>query len=200
MKTAHLFIDYQNLHLSAHDRFGTLGAAVHQSLIHPGLFATALEKRRNELVYEAVRIEKVHVFRGMPSNQNETVPASRNKAQKAEWTRDPRVVLYERPLRYPRAWPAEPAREKGVDVMLAITFIRAAMEKWADYLILASRDTDLLPALEIAHTIDGAHVEVAGWHGDSRLSFSGVKGGPRLWGTRLEEAEFKASKDPRRYA
>jgi uncharacterized LabA/DUF88 family protein len=199
MKTAHLFIDYQNLHLSAHDRFGTLGGPVHRSLIHPGLFADVLQKRRNEQVYEAVQIERIHVFRGLPSNNNEPVPASRNKAQKAEWTRDPRVTMYERPLRYPRNWPADRAREKGVDVMLAITFIRAAMEKWSDYFILASRDTDLLPALEIAHQLDSAHVEVAGWHGDTRLAFSGVKGGPRLWGTRLDESDFNASQDPRQY-
>jgi uncharacterized LabA/DUF88 family protein len=200
MKSAHLFIDYQNLHLSTHDRFGSVGGAVHHSLIHPGLFADVLQQRRNALVHQRIQIEKVHVFRGLPSNAREPNPASRNKAQKAQWTRDARIAMYERPLRYPRNWPDQPAREKGVDVMLAITFIRAAMEKWADYLILASRDTDLLPALEIAQTLDGAHVEVAGWAGDSRLSISGVKGAPRMWGTRLDADDFKECIDPRKYA
>lgn len=199
MKSAHLFIDYQNLHLSAHERFDAIGAPVHRSLIHPVRFADVLEECRNEQVYQAVHIERIHVFRGLPSNNKEPLAAARNKAQKSEWTRNPRVEVYERPLRYPKKWPEEPAREKGVDVQLAIMFIRAAMEKWADYLILASRDTNLLPALEIAHTLDGAHVEVAGWNRDTRLSFTGEKGAPRMWGTRLDDAQFRKCRDTRQY-
>jgi hypothetical protein len=46
------------------------------------------------------------------------------------------------PPSLPYRWPNVPAREKGVDVMLAVYFVRAAIEKQADILILASRDTD----------------------------------------------------------
>ncbi len=58
--------------------------------------------------------------------------------------------MHNRPLRYPYRWPDVPAREKGVDVMLAIYFVGAAIEAHADTLIIASRDTDLLPAVEMA--------------------------------------------------
>ena len=196
MKSAHLFIDYQNLHMSAHDRFAAIGAPIHDSLIHPALFANRVQAVRNEFVYQAVEVTEIHVFRGQPSNKHDSQAAARNKAQAAEWTRDRRVTMHTRPLRYPLD-PSEKPREKGVDVMLAISFIRAAMLKSCDTLILASRDTDLLPALETAHELDHAIVEVAGWLGDTRLSFS--NSGGRLWGTKLDEEEFKKSRDPREY-
>lgn len=199
MKSAQLFIDYQNLHLSAHDRFDPFGP-IHRSVIHPVMFANCLEKVRNSLVYEAVHIDSIHVFRGQPSNEHEHVAAGRNKAQAAEWTRDRRVTIHSRALRYPRDWPTAPAREKGVDVALAIAFIRAAIETPADVLILASRDTDLLPALEAARTIDGAIVEVGGWEGDSRLRFSGPENKHRLWNTQLKDEHYRNCLDPRTYA
>lgn len=194
MATAHLFIDYQNLHLSAHECFEP-DMPVHHSLIHPGLFANEVERVRNSLVHVPVTIEKIHVFRGQPSSKREVIPAARNKAQAAAWERDRRVKVSSRSLRYPEEWPDAPSREKGVDVLLAVTLMRASIERWADVLILASRDTDLLPALEVARDIDGSIVEVAGWRGKSRLQIAGA----RLWATGLDVNEFEASRDKRPY-
>lgn len=200
MKTAHLFIDYQNLHLSAHERFGAFGDPIHRSLIHPGRFADCLAAIRNERVHEPVKIAHVNVFRGQPSNEREARPAARNKAQTAEWTRDRRVTVHARPLRYPRDWPDEPSREKGVDVLLAISLVRAAIEHPGDVIILASRDTDLLPAIEMARHVDHAIVEVAGWLGDSRLRLKGANHGPSMWCTQLGRAEFDKCRDMRDYS
>lgn len=194
MATAHLFIDYQNLHPSAHECFGG-GLPIHHSLIHPGLFADQVQQVRNSLVYSPVTIEKIHVYRGQPSSEREVTPAARNKAQAAEWERDRRVKIHTRTLRYPHDWPDAPSREKGVDVMLAVTLMRASIERWADVLILASRDTDLLPALEAARDIDGSIVEVAGWRPKSRLQIPGV----RMWATGLEADHFDQCVDPREY-
>lgn len=194
MATAHLFIDYQNLHLSAHECFGG-GLPIHRSLIHPGLFADQVQRVRNSLVYSPVTIEKIHVYRGQPSSEREVTPAARNKAQAAEWQRDRRVEVHTRTLRYPHDWPDTPSREKGVDVMLAVTLVRASIERWADVLILASRDTDLLPALEAARVIDGSIVEVAGWRPKSRLQIPGA----RMWSTGLEAEHFDQCIDPRDY-
>lgn len=194
MATAHLFIDYQNLHLSAHECFEH-EMPIHHSLIHPGLFADEVQQVRNDLVHTPVTIEKIHVYRGQPSSEREVVPAGRNKAQAAAWEKDRRVKVHSRTLRYPHDWPDSPSREKGVDVMLAVTLVRASIEKWADVLILASRDTDLLPALEAARDIDGSIVEVAGWRSKSRLQIPHA----RLWATGLDREHYDRCRDTRPY-
>ncbi|MHA6668589.1 NYN domain-containing protein [Homoserinimonas sp. A447] len=195
--TAHLFIDYQNLHLSGHESFGGLQAPLHSSLIHPGLFANELQLLRNSKVHQLARITEIHVYRGEPSSQQDAVAAARNKAQAAEWTRDRRVNVHTRTLRYSRD--GGPPREKGVDVMLAVDLVRCSISKSADVIILASRDTDLLPALETAYDSDGAIVEVAGWHGQSRLRFKNNEGRRPLWMTSLHADEFNRCRDPREY-
>lgn len=194
--SAHLFIDYQNLHLSGHEIFAGMGTPLHESLIHPGLFADEVERVRNDRVHQQVKITAVHVYRGEPSNQQDPRASARNKAQAAQWTRDRRVTMHSRTLTYPRD--GGPPREKGVDVMLAVDLVRCSITKNADVLILASRDTDLLPALEAAYDLDSSIVETAGWTGKSRLRF---RGGVRrqLWMTELEETHFKASLDGRQY-
>jgi uncharacterized LabA/DUF88 family protein len=194
--TAHLFIDYQNLHLSGDEAFGSFAAPLHKSLIHPGKFADRVEQLRNSKVYLPVAITEVHVYRGQPSSSRDASAAARNKAQASEWTRDRRVKMHSRTLTYPRDGSA--AREKGVDVMLAVDLVRCSMRKAADIIILASRDTDLLPALEAAYDMDGSIVEVAGWQGSSRLRFSGQERRP-IWSTYLSQQDFTASLDPKQY-
>ncbi len=64
-------------------------------------------------------------------------------------------------MKYPRDWPNQPAQEKGIDVALAIDFVRLAIQKRYDVGILVSRDTDLIPCLETVIELGLAHVEVA---------------------------------------
>jgi uncharacterized LabA/DUF88 family protein len=99
------------------------------------------------------------------------------------------------PPSLPYRWPNVPAREKGVDVMLAVYFVRAAIEKQADILILASRDTDLLPAVEMAIDLGKAKVETCMWENCSRLRLSRYQ----LWCTYLSGSDYLASKDRRQY-
>jgi uncharacterized LabA/DUF88 family protein len=57
-------------------------------------------------------------------------------------------------------------REKGVDVMLAIDLVEAAIRETVDRVVVVSADTDLAPALELAVATRGERfVEVAGWDG-----------------------------------
>ncbi len=105
--------------------------------------------------------------------------------------------MHNRPLRYPRNWPHDKAKEKGVDVMLACDFVRAAIEGQADALVLASRDTDLVPALEMARDLGRVQIEVVTWQGCSRLRFPGNS--DPLWCTYLEGYHYIASKDTRQY-
>lgn len=188
------FIDYQNVHLTVAEAFAPPGTPPEATLIHPGLFADALMNRRKRSGREGV-LEQVHVYRGQPSSKHQGGAAARNKAQAAEWTRDRRVAMHTRPLRYPRSWPNDKAREKGVDVMLACDFVRAAIEQRADTLVMASRDTDLVPALEMARE-QGVNVEVATWTGCSRLRLPDHES---LWCTFLDGQDYVASKDLRSY-
>jgi NYN domain len=55
-----------------------------------------------------------------------------------------KVELFPRPLRYGNRG----AEEKGVDVELAIDIVRLAIEDAFDVAVLASGDTDLVPALK----------------------------------------------------
>lgn len=190
-----LFIDYQNLHLSVVDAFAPPGTPHHTTLIHPGLFGDALMQRR--LASQRLgTLEKIHVYRGMPGQRQEPDMNARNRAQASNWTRDPRVTVYSRPLRYPSDWPNQRAKEKGVDVALAVDAVRCALSGEADMIIIASRDTDLLPALELADDLPNVDVEVCTWHGLSRLRFSGNGG---LWCTYLQGGDYMASKDPTQY-
>jgi uncharacterized LabA/DUF88 family protein len=79
--------------------------------------------------------------------------------------------------------------------MLAVYFVRAAIESHAETLILASRDTDLLPAVEMAMEFGQAQVETCMWDNCSRLRMSGDK----LWCTNLNGGDYLASKDKRQY-
>ena len=195
MATAHLFIDYQNLHMSAHESFATYGSEKYDSLIHPGKFGdqTMLARVANQL--PAATLEKIHVFRGLPSRKNEPNSNARNQRQASNWTRDRRVEVYSRPLRYPRSWPNERAQEKGIDVMLGITVVQAAMERWADHLIICTRDTDLVPAFELAHKQGSCAIELVGWDGMSQLVFDTGK----VAATFLKEPAYRASRDTARY-
>jgi len=116
--------------------------------------------------------------------------------QASEWMRDRRVQVAVRQLKYPPAWPGEPAREKGVDVMLAANFIKDAALRMADVVILASRDTDLAAALEVASDLPNPPIiEVCNWAGSGRLASTRVK----PWCTMLDEHAYLQSLDPRQY-
>jgi hypothetical protein len=87
--------------------------------------------------------------------------------QRVAWERTGVTVVH-RPLRYPHDWPTTPEQEKGIDVQLAIDFVRGYMHADYDVGVLFSFDTDLLPALEIANevaaSIKGALApEVSSW-------------------------------------
>lgn len=192
-------IDYQNIHLTARDLFAPPGLPAHECLIHPLWFAEQViavraTRQRDETQQRAVRTA-VRVFRGSPSNAHDPYVYAISQRQRSEWTRDKRVDVVYRTLRYPRDWPHKPAQEKGVDVLVALKVVRAALDPRFDVVILASHDTDLEPALEIAVGDDRAKIETAGWHGARVLRPSGT----RLWHTALAEADMDKTRDQFNY-
>jgi uncharacterized LabA/DUF88 family protein len=161
-------MDYQNVHLSAHEQFLPKGTPYRQSQIDPVRFADVVAARRVEAGL-AGEIAEIHVFRGSPNPERQQRLSSVTLTQASEWSRDPRVHMHLRQLRYPKNWPAARAQEKGIDVWLVCEFFEHAVEQRADVLILASRDSDLLPVLEKVRSRGKVRIEVVTWDKCSRL-------------------------------
>ncbi|PDQ34963.1 MAG: hypothetical protein B5766_08210 [Candidatus Lumbricidophila eiseniae] len=90
MLSAQMFVDYQNLHLSAHGTFTPYGTPVHEALIHPGRFADQVIAGWKD---DPVSIKQIHVFRGLPNSRREPDANSRVNRQHNQWKRDPRVII-----------------------------------------------------------------------------------------------------------
>ena len=198
-RSVHVIVDYQNVHLTAHDLFATAGSPKRVSQIHPLLFAeqvVRLRARRGGPDNAQAVLSRVHVFRGQPKLDREPRMHHVTSAQRAEWSRDSRVKLTFRPLKYPPMWPAEPAREKGIDVEVALALVTTAEDVRNAVVILATHDTDLEPALRVANERkgDGVLVETAGWDSGRRLGRH-----LRLAHTRLGPKDYLAARDPKRY-
>ena len=216
-------MDYQNVHLTGHDLFAAhSGLRRHESLIDPLLFAAELIRTRNRIQrtgYDHAVLSRVLVYRGLPSPDQDAEQYARNLAQKAHWERDPRVRVTSRPLKYDyerdasgrrvldvngRPITVGRPREKGIDVLCALALVREAAHPTTDLVILASRDSDLRPALDEALDLGRAKIETTTWHDPLRpgqcrpLQPDDEK--RRLWNTRLSETEFQRSLDRRNYA
>lgn len=169
MKRVAVFLDYENVHRTGHQLFAYSGQPKYATAVDPVRIAEKIvAKRRNGGLLTSIR-----VFRGRPVPEFQPKPASANDTQAAAWSQDVRVVLKRRDLKYDfdanRQWIA--AREKGIDVALAISLVAGALSDEFDVAVVFSCDTDLLPAVELAfHGMD-AHVEVACWKGAKPLWF-----------------------------
>ncbi|MEV0048492.1 NYN domain-containing protein [Nocardia rhamnosiphila] len=161
-----VFLDYQNVHMSARDQFHPYGTPAQESLVHPLRVAESVVARRR---YPS-ELAAVRVFRGRPNPEHQQKLTAANDAQTAAWGRDPRVQITRRDLNY-RGWPEQPPREKGVDVALSIGLVECALAKEFDTLVVFSGDTDLLPALELVYYRTDTRLEIAAWSGAKPLWF-----------------------------
>lgn len=190
-------VDYQNIHLTARDVFAPYGTPAHKVLIHPLLFAEQLVQERAARQMDdrqkAAILTDVLVYRGSPGNQQQPDLYRITQAQRAQWTRDPRVTVVYRPLKYV---PGKPTQEKGVDVLVALNLVKLALAGRHDVVVLAAHDTDLEPALEMAAADGHVKVETAGWEGARRLRASGRT----LWHTPLPGSRLPASRDRKDYS
>ena len=113
-----------------------------------------------------------------------------------------RVTVIARSLRYPPDWPMTRAQEKGVDVALAVDFVRMAILDEFDVGVIMSTDTDLRPALEAVLRLcpsAGPMCEVAAWARPGRhcprLSIPSAK----VWCHWLGEEDYLSVADQRDY-
>ena len=106
-------------------------------------------------------LEEVRVYTGRPDASKEPETYAAHMKQCMAWNRAGPTVIA-RPLRYPPDWPQSKAQQKGVDVALAIEFVAYAIEGKYDVGVIASTDTDLIPALEFVRRFAAQRrVEVA---------------------------------------
>ncbi|HMT34073.1 MAG TPA: hypothetical protein PKA99_15705 [Dermatophilaceae bacterium] len=218
LRTA-VVMDYQNIHLTAHDLFAAPGEARHETLIHPLHFANALigeRNRRQREGYPQAKLERVLAFRGQPSPTHEPAPYGRTDAQRAAWsTSDPRVVIHYRPLRYRfkksgnystqfgyDSSTIESVQEKGIDVLVALATVDQARAEDIDLVILASHDTDLEPSLDAAIELGTARIETCQWWNPEVARSRQLRPTDpkhRIWNTRMGVSVFEASRDRRIY-
>lgn len=103
-------------------------------------------------------------------------------------------------------------REKGIDVLCALACVRESNRPDVDLVILASRDTDLVPALDELYDLRGqdpdrfAGIETASWRNASAVAEGNYSGGSllptaprRIWNTNMDRAAYEASVDRNTY-
>ena len=191
-----MFLDYQNVLGTARHCFCSAPLRAPEGQVDPLQLGQVLVSRR----LRPSVLSQVRVYRGLPDATRQPEGYAANERQAAAWAADPVVHVVRRSLRYPGSWPREKAQEKGVDVALAIDFVRLAAQGAYDVGILMSTDTDLLPALEAAQSIKtvGVRIEVAAWFGNGanrRLT----TGNQLPWCHQLRRADYLAVHDPTDY-
>jgi hypothetical protein len=212
---ASVVIDYQNLHMTGW-KLHAKNLPRHQHYIDPISFAESLAKMRNSRMAEEfspISIESVLVYRGIPSNIYDPRQYSRNLAQASHWQRDNRVVVTHRPLKYEfernesgllafdnqgKKIPIS-RKEKGIDVLCALALVREIRK--ADVVILASQDTDLIPAIDEAHQLNMGKVETCSWYLKKDFGSREIRSEKfKVWNTRLGEEIFQNSLDKNIYS
>ena len=211
-----VIIDYQNVHLTAVDVFGNKGKAF-DSLIDPLLFSEELlreRKLRQRVTSSEIVLKSIVVCRGLPSNIHDPRKYARNLAQASHWTRDPRVSVLHRPIKYTlekNGWDEQTKthregveiikrQEKGVDVLCALQLVKAALDPEVSHVILASQDTDLVPALDEVISLKTALVETAAWYKPGDFRSQEIRPESKaIWNTRMNQINYEASLDVNKY-
>lgn len=217
---ASFIIDYQNVHLTARDVF-LPGQDPHTSLIHPVRFANVAIRARNSRQrqgYPHAVVTRVLVYRGLPHVDHDPEQNRRCLAQRADWASAGAEVTL-RDLKYRHQYGADgrpvqdihghkivigKGQEKGIDVLVALACVREARRPDIDVVVLASRDTDLVPVLDEVtdmHSADRAgvaQIETVSWHepgGERNFGSLRPSAPRRIWNTNLDRGCFEASLD-----
>lgn len=135
-----VFIDYQNVYRSARDAYGLHAEDGLVGNVRP------YSVGRQMLRAGDGRLDQVRVYTGVHTPQRKPKLHAMMQRRISAWVAaSPGTVqVFPRALRYGGSGP----REKGVDVEIAIDFVRLAIEDVYDIGILISADSDLVPALQ----------------------------------------------------
>ena len=228
MLRATFVLDYQNVHLTARDVFDPHGDA-HVSLIRPMSFAkqaVAERNRRQQPGMPHAELSRVLVYRGLPHVDYDWEQNRRCLDQASQWRIDGAIVEL-RDLKYSfqcgadgraifdvngKKVPTGRPKEKGIDVLCALACVREAVDPDIDLVVLASRDTDLVPVLDELHDFRGADpsryakIETVSWFDPQARKEGRNAGGNlrptsprRIWNTNLDRSCYEASIDRTSY-
>ncbi len=181
----------------------------------PLKLADRLAKKTPQGVKTERQLTKVKIYRGLPVPRKESKTNAAAQRQNMSWTAKYAhlVELHTRPLAYRKEVildsdgaeiQAEIAREKGVDVELAIAMVRDSVfvnPPECEVAILFSNDTDFEPVLEMLVQNRGRDsVEVARWCDNKHYppdppTVAGVKLRQHL----LDHAFYKSVEDTTSY-
>jgi uncharacterized LabA/DUF88 family protein len=198
-----VLIDGQNIYKDARRAFldDPDDAVASAGQVAPRRYAELLIERSS--VHHPRELKSVAVYCGIPGRKQQPTAHAAYQRMREEWVTN-RVDVFDRPLRYPKDWPDSPATEKGIDVALAVDLVYGAAKSLYDVAIVASTDTDLLPALEAVCNLHRAwgrpKVEVAAWQPTTstprkRLSVRDHN----VWCHWLTEDDYLAVRDPTNY-
>jgi len=138
-----VFVDYQNMYRSARDAFGWADQGGRFGNFRPyGL--------GRQMVRESDRVlEQVRVYTGIHTPAHNPALYAMMQRRMSAWIAEApdKVDVFPRPLRYSTKRPQ--GEEKGVDVELAIDVVSLALDDAFDVCVVASADTDLVPALQL---------------------------------------------------
>jgi uncharacterized LabA/DUF88 family protein len=187
-----VFLDWQNVYRRGRAAFGTETEHHTYGQVDPLTLANDLCARK-----PGRQLKEVRIYRGIPTPSENPKGYAACRRQTAAWMNRGRdyTYVYLRPLQYLEGY--DP-REKGIDVQLAIDYVRMAVQDEYDVGILFSVDTDLNPAIEAVHELDcGAVPEVAAWSGPNapRKRLGGTTS-PATWVHWLDEQCFRSVADP----
>lgn len=195
-------MDYENVLRTGHTTFGG-GRPLRECTIDPFRYASQVARILNRGLEpgdsEYVEISRVEVYRGWPDARANPTGHRLNTLQRTAWLKGHHGVVDVtlRPLQ--RSHVGEGWNEKGVDVLCALALVRAARSPLYDVVALASRDSDLAPAVEEAlrdHS-EGTRVEVIKWFDPQVPSTKGsLRTQPRVNPIQLWASEYEASLDP----
>lgn len=200
-----VYVDYQNVQYCARDMFWPAVPAPPRTAGHvdPLKLGNLLCRLGQPGDPERV-LAGVRVYRGQP-----IAGRSREKARRfydrqvSSWRQAPGVEVFTRPLRYHRAKNPDgteywAAREKGVDVLMALDISIGARSDLFDVAIIASADTDLIPALEDALRVS-KRIETAAWGSPGNSSGPLRVKGRNLWNHYLNQTHFDLVRDDTDY-
>lgn len=189
-----LFIDAQNAYRRARERFFPNPESGVDGQFGPAKLGHLIANRGGP-GGAACSWSDVRIYSGRPDPNRDGRGHAADMRQSNRWRTDGATMVTES-LRYPSAWTGQPPQEKGIDVALAIDFVRLAITGAYDVGVMMSTDTDLAPALRLVYECDPGviHASVAAWGvpADSgRLRLSGAN----VWCHWLDQADYNAVAD-----
>lgn len=191
-----LFVDAQNVLHRARDTFHPSTSNHTDGQIDPRATAERIAGLGGP-GGETVEVVEVRIYTGYHTPDRDQRSFSAYRRQRTFWERQGCTVTA-RPVRYWKSDGVE-AREKGIDVALAVDYVRMAIERRFETGVIFSADNDLAPALEFVRDLKTPRLipATAAWRGEGKYVQIWVQG---VWCHRLDRDDYMAVHDPTDYA